>query len=61
MKTYRIWFLDWTTKAFLESGEPLRHRDYSARNAADALRQWGNHYYGYTAERIEVVGQKEMA
>lgn len=53
MNTYRIHFLDWTTKQFVETGEPLRHRDYEAPNAAGALRAWMNHYYGYAAERIE--------
>jgi hypothetical protein len=53
MNTYRIFFLDWTTKEFLETGEPVRHRDYRAPNAAGALRTWMNHYYGYAAESIE--------
>lgn len=59
MKTYRIWFLDWTTKSFLESGDPLRYRDYEAKSASGALRSWLNHYYGYSAERIEKLPVKE--
>lgn len=55
MKTYRIWFLDWSTTRYYETGEPLRYRDYTARSATQAYRQWMNHYYGYAAERIEVV------
>lgn len=55
MNTYRIHFDDYTTKSYIETGEPARVREYHARNAADALRQWLNHYYGYTADRIECI------
>lgn len=55
MNTYRIYFDDYTTKKFLEDGEPQHHRDYQAPNAAGALRKWMNHYYGYTADRVECI------
>ena len=55
MNTYRITFLDWSCRQYLETGEPTRHLDYEARSAADALRKWGNHFYGYAAERIERI------
>lgn len=58
MKTYRIWFLDWNTANYFETGEPLRYRDYTARSATQALRQWMSHYYGYAAERIEVIDKQ---
>lgn len=53
MNTYRIHFLDWSNRRFFETGDPLRYKDYEARNAAGALRTWMNHYYGYCAESIE--------
>lgn len=55
MYTYRIHFDDYTTKQYIETGEPARVREYHARNSADALRQWMNQYYGYTADRIERI------
>lgn len=55
MNRYRVYFLDWTSRQFLETGEPLRHLEYEARNGADALRKWGNHFWGHQAERIERV------
>ena len=55
MKTYRIWFNDYSHRQFLETSEPLRSLDYRASNAAGAFRQWTNHFYGYMAERIELI------
>lgn len=61
MKTYRIWFNDYSHRQFLETSDPLRYRDYQARSAADALRRWHNHYFGYMAERIEQIESKQNA
>jgi hypothetical protein len=61
MKTYRVWFLDWSSTRFYDTGEPLRYRDYEARSAADALRKWTNHFEGYAAERVELVDRPRRA
>ena len=55
MNTYRVYFDDYTTKGYIETGEPNCVQEYQARNRADALRQWMHHYYGYTADRIERI------
>ena len=61
MKTYRIWFNDYSHRQFLETSDPLRYRDYEAVNAAAAFRQWTNHYFGYMAEKIEQIKEGQNA
>jgi hypothetical protein len=55
MNNYRIHYDNWTTKQFLDSGDPRTHVIYQARTAAGAMRKFYQHHYGYTADRIERI------
>ena len=55
MNHYRIYFDNWTTKQFMESGDPRTQVTYEARTATGAMRKFYHNHYGYTADRIERI------